>query len=256
MSLNAAALIIGINKYSASGIPVLSGCVSDALGAAKWLVSIGVPSERIIVHAVSHEKLPTFPAGIHLKKSADLLSLRASMRKLSKDSGDHLYIFISGHGMHVLGTGPIVLCQNYLVDDDKMPNLHINDYINWFRSFPYRNQFLFYDACQDWTAASGHISQVHAQGTGEDPGSYKPSKHNAFTALYACGAGETAWAGDNRGGVLIHHTLDALEPQKWVTLNPDGPRQEAIVYDWQMGTRSVNLQPLFQNLIYPTLSLR
>ena len=90
MTLNADALIIGIDKYDCPDIPALPGCVTDAVAAAKWLIKIGVPPGRIIAHVSPLSSTP-FQAGI-VVLAADDDAIRASLAKLAKDgSGDKLF---------------------------------------------------------------------------------------------------------------------------------------------------------------------
>ncbi|WP_029557431.1 caspase family protein [Xanthobacter sp. 91] len=247
MTLNADALIIGIDKYDSAQIRPLPGCVNDAVTAANWLIAIGVPVERIIVH-VSPLAQEAFAAGINVKP-ADDSAIRASFKRLSKGAGgDQLFVFMSGHGKHVLGAGPVFLCQDYYVYESTRENLAIIEYIEWFRSWRYRDQFLFYDACQDDTASIGEISAVEASGPDAPAGTYSPDPAVAFTVCYACSPGERAWAGDGRG-VLVRYSLAALDPTFWNAVDANAPEQDAIVYDWGTGKRVVDLVRLFTNTI-------
>jgi hypothetical protein len=247
VTLNADALIIGIDKYDCGDIQPLPGCVNDAVAAAKWLIAISVPPKRIIAH-VSPLNPELFPADV-VVLAADDKAVRASFAKLAKSgSGDKLFLFMSGHGKYVPGAGPIFLCQDYYVNGSTRENLKIEEYIPWLRSWRYRDQFLFYDACQDATASVGQLSSVQASGPDPLPGTFQPDSGVAFTACYACSPGETAWAGDGRG-VLVRHSLDELDPKLWDDLHPDAPEQDAIQYDWTTGARVVDLDKLFTNII-------
>ena len=193
------------------------------MAAAKWLIKIGVPPGRIIAHVSPLSSTP-FQAGI-VVLAADDDAIRASLAKLAKDgSGDKLFLFMSGHGKYVPGAGPIFLCQDYYVKGTRK-NLKIDEFITWFCSWRYRDQFLFYDACQDATASVGQLSSVQASGPDPPPGAYEPDPEVGLAACYACRAGQTAWAGDGRG-VLIRHSLDELEPTLWDNLDPDAPEQD------------------------------
>ncbi|WP_316231116.1 caspase family protein [Bradyrhizobium sp. SZCCHNR1051] len=247
MKLNADALIIGIDRYDRTDFPELPGCVNDAVAAAKWLLDIGVPPERIIAH-VSPMDPHQFPGGL-IVLPADAKAIRLSFTKLSeKGAGDKLFLFMSGHGKHVLGEGPLFLCQDFMVGNDPSYNLKIDEYIGWLRSWRYRDQFLFYDACQDATASVRQIGDVKGSGPTAVIGTYRPDPAVAFTACYACSAGERAWAGDGRG-VLVRYALEELDPKLWAGLHNDDPEQDAIVYDWSTGTRIVDLNELFKNII-------
>ena len=250
MTLNADALIIGIDKYDCAEIQPLPGCVNDAVTAAKWLIAIGVPPTRIIAHISplnKTDKTP-FPPGV-VALAADDKGIRASFAKLAKNgSGDKLFLFMSGHGKYVPGAGPIFLCQDYYVNESLRENLKIEAYVEWFRSWRYRDQFLFYDACQDATVSVGQISPVQALGPDAQPGTFQPDNEVSFTACYACSAGQTAWAGDGRG-VLIRYALEELDPNLWDKLHPDDQEQLAVKYDWKTGARVVDLDGLFTEII-------
>jgi hypothetical protein len=252
VTLNADAIIIGIDRYDRTDFPALPGCVNDAVSATNWLIMIGVPPARIIAH-VAPLNAAQFPAGT-IVLPANIDAILASFAKLSKTGkGDKLFIFMSGHGKSVPGAGPVFLCQDYLVNDITRANLKIDEYIEWFQSWRYRDQFLFYDACQDSTASLGQLSSVRAVGPDAQPGTYKPDPNNALTACYACSAGERPWAGDGRG-VLIRYSLQELDPQLWADLQADDPEQDAIQYDWTTGARVVDLDRLFTNIISVKIS--
>jgi caspase domain-containing protein len=248
VTLNADAVIIGVDEYDRQGIMKLPGCVNDAVNAAKWLINIGMPPNRIIAHIAPFDP-KLLPAGV-TALTADDKSIRASFNKLSKGgSGDKLFLFMSGHGRYVTdGGGPVFLCQDYYVNDSTRENLAIEEYIDWFRSWRYRDQFLFYDACQDDTASLGQISPVYASGPDAQPGTYAQDPNVSFTVCYSCSPGQRAWAGDGRG-VLVRFALEELAPALWANLHPDDPEQDAIQYDWLTGSRVVDLDRLFTNII-------
>jgi hypothetical protein len=247
VTLNADALIIGIDKYDRPDFPTLPGCVNDAVSAAKWLIGMGVPPKRIIAH-VSPLDAQKFPDGV-VVLPADAKSIRLSFIGLSENgSGDKLFLFMSGHGKHVLGEGPLFLCQDFMVGNDTSYNLKIDEYIEWFQSWRYRDQFLLYDACQDATASIRQIGDVKGTGPAAVIGTYKADPTVAFTACYACSPGERAWAGDGRG-VLVRYALEELDPKLWAGLHDDDPEQDAIRYDWLTGARVVDLECLFTNII-------
>jgi hypothetical protein len=249
--LNAAAVVIGIDRYDRPGVPALPGCVSDALLATNWLLSIGVPADRISVHIGPDQAQPTFPVPT---KAADIRTVQSALHALKGGSGDQLFLFISGHGKYVAGAGPVFCCQDYNVEQDETrENLQIEAFIYWFCSLNYRDQFLFYDACQDDAASFDQISRLVPMGPRDPVGTYRPIASNAFTACFACSPGQTAWAGDGRG-VLIRYALEKLDLSSWQTLDRDAPEQDAVDYNWATGERVIDLRKLFPQNIAPQIT--
>lgn len=246
MTIDADALIVGVDKYDSGLIRTLDGCVNDARRAARLLIEIGMDPKRITIHT-SETDLDTFPNGVIVRPATDR-AIRASFKALSRRGGDQLFLFFSGHGKSVPGFGPIFLCQDYYVDESPRENLAIKQYVDWFLSWNYRDQFLFYDACQDQTTSVGRISPVEPSGPDAAPGSYAINQSAALTACYPCSEGETTWAGDGHG-VLVRNVLAAMAPAAWTDLDPDAPEQDAIDYNWTTGERVVDLARLFRNII-------
>src|SRR5260370_37278450 len=127
--MNASALIIGIDRYDLAEIKQLSGCVADAFDAARWLRKLGVPAERIFLHVSKSAASPSTdpPATI---RSADLDTILQSIKALSKGQGDKLFVFMSGHGLHVRADGPIFLAKDY-GSVSTIKNLKDDDYLEY-----------------------------------------------------------------------------------------------------------------------------
>jgi Caspase domain len=205
MALKASALIIGIDKSDLPEIKQLSGCVADAFDATKWLLKLGVPAQSIFLHVSKSAASPAEDPPV-LVRSADLDSILQSIKALSNGQGDKLFVFMSGHGLHVRADGPIFLTKDYGSVSTKK-NLKIEEYLEFFRSWPYRDQFLFYDACQNPTAAIGQVSPVQAEGPDRARGTYDPSDLNAMTACYSASAGQRAWDGKGHGILVGQYAL-------------------------------------------------
>lgn len=250
MPLNASALVIGVDVYDRADIPRLTGCAADACAAANWLVRIGVPADNIFLH-LSQPVGATRPRTPVAVLEADMDSLNRSMQALQKRGGDQLFVLMSGHGLYVPVEGPIFLPSNYASPSTRT-NLKINEYIRWFQSWPYRDQFLFYDACQNPTAAIGQVSAVQATGPDPDPATYRPLDGNGLIACYAVSPGQEAWAGDG-SGVLTSQVIGELDPAHWASLSADAEQQDAILYDWTTGERRVDLKDLFNSIIKPAI---
>ena len=174
--LNASALVVGVDRYDVPEIPVLSGCVNDAFAATEWLLKIGVSPNRIFLHLAPSGSRGIQYAGV-TTAPADLDSILGSITALSKGGGDQLFVFMSGHGLYVPADGAIFLPQDYGVNGRTRNNLKIDEYVRWFLSWAYRDQFLFYDACQNATASIGQVKSC--------PGGWaRPSVHG-LCALFA-----------------------------------------------------------------------
>jgi hypothetical protein len=247
---NASALVIGIDKYDLNEIPVLSGCVLDAFNATDWLLKLGVPPGNIYLHVA---KSPTSPANdpAVTVRAADLDSILLSIKALANGQGDKLFVFMSGHGLYVRPEGPIFLAKDYGVATTKK-NLCIDEYVNYFLSWPYRDQFLFYDACQNPTAVLGQISPVDPQGPDLKGGIYQPSPDCAMTACFSASAGQMAWAGTGRG-VLVEHLLEEIANASAAGLSATDRRQKSVIYDWSTGARQLDMNILFKDVIAPKI---
>jgi S-(hydroxymethyl)glutathione synthase len=244
--MKASALIIGIDKYDLTEIKQLSGCVADAFDATKWLLKLGVPAESIFLHVSKSAASPAEDPPV-LVRSADLDGILQSIKALSNGQGDKLFVFMSGHGLHVRADGPIFLTKDYGSVSTKK-NLKVEEYLEFFRSWPYRDQFLFYDACQSPTAAIGQVSPVQAEGPDRARGTYDPSDLNAMTACYSASAGQRAWDGKEHG-ILVGHTLRELDLNKLKQLRPTDRRQNSVLYDWSSGARRLDLKLIFDDVI-------
>jgi S-(hydroxymethyl)glutathione synthase len=244
--MNASALIIGIDRYDLAEIKQLSGCVADAFDATTWLLKLGVPAERIFLHVSRSTVSPSVDPPVNIR-SADLDTILQSIKALSKEQGDKLFIFMSGHGLHVRADGPIFLAKDYGSVSTKK-NLKIDEYLLYFLSWPYRDQFLFYDACQTPTAAIGQVSPVQAEGPDRTRGNYDPSDLNAMTACYSASAGQKAWDGKGHG-ILVGHVLRELDPDKLRQLRPTDRQQNSVLYDWSSGARQLDLKLIFDDVI-------
>lgn len=252
MPLSAYALVIGVDAYERPEIPRLTGCAADAGSAANWLVRIGVPAANVFLHVSQADgALPLrTPCDV---QPADLDSITRSMQALKVRGGDQLFVFMSGHGLYVPVDGPIFLPANYASPSTRA-NMKINEYIRWFLSWPYRDQYLFYDACQNPTAAIGQVSAVQATGPDPDPATYAPLDGSGLTACYAVSPGQEAWAGDG-SGVLIGQVVGGLDPARWAKMAADAQEQDAVLYDWTTGQRRIDLKALFNGVLKPAIEM-
>lgn len=250
---HASALIVGIGQYDEPLIPSLDGCVYDARRALKWLRRIGVSDANIMLHLS-----PPPPGGKLdglLAQDARADTIMRSLTVLSAGSGDQLFLFLSGHGLNIPGArgGRVFLAQDYASDVPfSLKNFRMDGFIQWMLSWRYREQFLFYDACQNPTAEIGRVSLVN----GTDPPGLGGLPINAASGMLGCysaSPSQTAWAGDGEG-VLMRHVLDALDPDALEALDPDDEMQTVIMHDWRSGRRLVNMRALFEDILAPAIS--
>jgi len=253
MTLDAAALIVGIDQYDDPLIPGLSGNVYGAKLAVHWLVGIGVPTSRIRLHLSPSADAADF-AGI-TARPARLDEILQSLGGLSGEHGDQLFVFLCGHGLDVPGGGggPVLLAQDYgsLVPNSRK-NLRLQGLVEWAVRWPFSRQFLFYDACQSASASVGRVSLVEPQ----DPTVLAALPVQFSGALLECSSaspGQTAWAGTGKG-VLVRHVLHAIEAATSSSLPDDAQEQDSILFDWTSGRRELDLRRLFNDIVAPAIT--
>jgi hypothetical protein len=244
---DAFALVIGVDTYHASDIPNLPGCVDDALQAVTWLLKIGVPADRIFLHIESEVSAP---GGVVARK-AKRDDIWDSMLKLSRQGASQFFVFMSGHGLHTGRDGPIFLTADYSTERTSQ-NLGVDEHLRWFRSWAFRDQYVFYDACQNMIVATGQVSPVRVRLPDIASDAYTPSIENAQTVCWSASASQRALAGNGRG-VMMRKILDQLDPDALAALPPEAQQQDAIIYNWATGERGVHLKPLFDNLVAPDI---
>jgi len=254
MTRNAAALVVGIDRYDDNGIPILSGSIHDGKIAVAWLRKIGVPVARIHLHASPCPALPADLDGVPIL-SARLDDILGSLDALSRDRGDQLFLFLSGHGLNVPGAtgGAIFLARDYGSGlPNSLKNMRMQGYIQWMLSWQFRDQFLFYDACQNPSTSIGRVSLVKAI----DPpmlDALPVTFTGGMLACFSASPGQTAWAGTG-DGVLVRHVLEELDPDALAGMAPDAQQQDSVMYDWSTGSRRLDLRSLFGAIIAPAIT--
>ena len=243
--MNASALIVGID--GCNQIPQLSGSALDALEAADWLLAIGVPPERIRLHAEPQSgQTLTAPVGVAVNPpSRD--AIWASILAIKKESGDRLYVFLSGHGYYLAELGPIFLTKDWSEDfPDK--NIDILSFAGFFRSLSFRDQLFVVDACQSYAMDSVYRSRVPA--SKPNVPAWTPDPQNALTLCCAADQGQFAVVVDGRG-LLTRNLLATLKDAQ--ASGPPSVARDALVYDWSTGSRKLDLNPLFELVISPAV---
>mgnify|MGYP002718581627 FL=1 len=250
---DAYALVIGIDQYERDGIPTLPHCVDDGLAAVSWLRSIEVPDNRILLHLSPSTGRNVNAGGIAVH-GCDHRSIVQSINSLKKAKADQLFVILSGHGLYAISKS-VFLPSDYGVDEITSNNFWLDEYLRYFMSWDFRRQYIIYNACKEPIATIGRVPPVMARGPEAHPDSYKPAAGNALTVCHAAAPDEKAWSGD-AGGTLVSELLDALAPEKLSSMDPLDPLQSAIIYDWDTGTREVDLKEIFDQAVAPRFALR
>jgi hypothetical protein len=249
-AMSDAALVIGIDEYDNASIPKLSGCVADAYGAVAWLLGQGIEPKNVFLHVAKADAKAGIDPAVKVNP-ADFKAVAKSVNELSRRVGERLFVVLSGHGLHVREDGPIFLLQDYAEPSAKS-NLAIREYLDYFRSWSFKDQFVFYDACQNPTSVIGQTSAVQAQGPDPDRGTYDPLPGNALTACYSASPGQRALEVEGRG-LLIRRLLVELDLPRLETLSPADPRQNCVRYDWYTGARQLDLKEIFDSQVRPAI---
>lgn len=245
--MQASALVVGIDQYDHA--PALSGAVQDALEMVQWLLQTGLQPGRIRLNiSASPGATVALPNGI-AANGANWADIRDSINAIRAESGDRLYVLLSGHGYYLAEAGPIFLCRDWSPDDNPDRNLGIYAHADFFSSLPFVDQFFVVDACQGYDVDPIYRSNM---GPGLPPvRNTTPDARNGLTLCCAASQGQLAVV-DNGRGLLTRHLLTALGAagQGNVPLTA----QDALVLDWQQGTMQLDLRPLFQYMVSPAVA--
>jgi hypothetical protein len=238
-----AALVVGIDQYDYA--PALSGTVSDALEMVEWLLSIGVPPDRIRLHLAPIPADPNLLHGIIAQDATrqDIWNSILAIRSMP-GQGRRLYVLLSGHGFYLAEGGPVFLCRDWSPDDNPDRNLGIYAHADFFCSLSFKDQFLVLDACQNYDIDSIYRSNI-------PPGlpptkSTIPDPANGLTLCCAASQGQLAIIDQGRG-LLTRNLLAALRAAGRGQV--PAAAQDSLVLDWQSGDLNIDLRPLFQYVV-------
>ncbi|MFT4955743.1 MAG: hypothetical protein ACI8U3_002142 [Brevundimonas sp.] len=243
--MNAAAIIVGIDDYP--HLDKLDGSVADALETVDWLLGIGVAPERIRLHLAPRTQ-PVVPAGV-IVRDANRDAIWASMRHLqNNETGDILYVFLSGHGYYLARSGPIFLAQDWSADASSR-NLDIGAYADYLRGLRFRNVLFVVDACQNRDVDSVYVSQI--RGSPPDDASVDPRAENGL--LLCCATEQDQYAPIVQGRGLLTRTL--LAALRDAHMNLPATAGDALVFNWTSGEAEIDLMPLYQHVVTPRIRL-
>lgn len=237
--MNAAALVVGIDEYES--LPGLSGCTTDALEAVDWLMSIGVEPKRIRLHLATSRAV-SIPEGV-IRLTAERDAIWKSIVGLRQETGERLFVFLSGHGYFILESGPIFLAQDWSSDNSNK-NMDVWAFARHFQGLKFRDTLFVVDACQNQDTADIYRSTVDVAGPGKK---ITPKPQNGVLLCCAAAQGQYAPVVDGRGLLtrkllqVLREAPDAIPPNA----------REAFVYDWRTGSARLNLLPLFRFVVAP-----
>lgn len=238
--MDAAALVVGIDDYAA--LPKLSGCATDALDAADWLVSIGVPSERIRLHVASAQAIAA-PAGV-VVQPARRDDIWGSILDIKAESGERLFVFLSGHGYYLAEAGPIFLAQDWSRGFSSK-NLDIESYADFFQGLKFKDTLFVVDACQNYDMDPIYRSGIEPS----KPDDKKVLPDPDRGVLLCCAAAQGQYAPVVNGRGLLTRKLLAVLREAPRTIPRDA--RGAYVYHWRTGTAKLDLWPLFKFVVAP-----
>jgi hypothetical protein len=226
-------LVVGIDEYDEESIPRLGGAAADAIAAVVWLRALRVPDKQIKLHVAPNTKVERALNSLALPyESASLSAIWKSIQILKKNSGDRLFVFLSGHGIYEPTKGRLFLTQD--ASRDAMTNLGIDLYITYLRSLNYSSQFLIMDGCQNYPYTPTRRMSIDAVlYPGVAPPTPKPE--NSLVALFAASQGERVPEIHERGAYLRHFFGQAA---------PSAPNADAVVLDFTTGRKCVTVRRL------------
>jgi hypothetical protein len=148
------ALVVGIERYEAGGAWDLDGPASDAARFTSWLLSRGVPADRILLFLSPLEDKPPgvlLPAGVTAVPAGREPVTSAITRTLPEWRGDLLWLFWAGHGVLTRDDHLRLFFADATTDDKR--NLDLNSLLTALRSDRYAGfarQIGVVDACQTY----------------------------------------------------------------------------------------------------------
>jgi hypothetical protein len=214
---------------------------------ANWLLSIGVDPKRLYLHiAPPSRQAAVPPTGLTIKPAARD-EIWSSIDDISKQRGDRLYVFLSGHGYYLAATGPIFLTQDWSKKFlDK--NLDILSFAGFFRSLSFTDQLFVVDACQNYATDPIYRSPIPPSGPSIQ--NWTPQPANGLILCTAASQGQYAVVSQGRG-LLIRNLLGAVK--ELMADKVPLVAGDAIEYNWQTGARRLDLKPLFDFVVKPVV---
>ncbi|MEO6397475.1 MAG: hypothetical protein ABIP13_03295 [Tepidiformaceae bacterium] len=239
------ALVVGIDRYNDDTVPPLDGAAADALAAVQWLRRLGVPDTQILLHTVASPTTAPAIAALGLPNGstdASFDAIDASLVTLSESAGDRLYVFLAGHAVYEPSDGRLFLCQDFANRGAlTTKTLGIDALARYLLSYPFPEQFLFMDGCQNfsYSAARRRKFRTALDGTTVTP----DEANNGLLTVFGASMGELAQERNGRGA-FFGTLLPALDPALLASLPPQQGLGRAITLDFQTGESLIDLEQL------------
>jgi hypothetical protein len=234
--MNASALVVGIDKYT--DVPQLSGAVTNAVEVVNWLATIGVPAARTRLHVD-----PT-PAGLDpalILAAPTRQAIKDSLFNIANESGDRLFVFLTGHGLYIPGEGAVFLTQEWKDPNRLDANFGMPQLVDYLMSLRFRDQLLVCDACQNPSNLATQRARIPPEGVGVT--GFTPNyATNGLILCQAATEGQFSYLVNGRS-LLTPKLIQTLKDA--ATGSPPRGAEDAIVHDWTTGDRKLDLKPLF-----------
>lgn len=235
--MNAAALVIGVNAYPRVDAD-LKGCVDDAVDAVNWLIEIGVPAERIRAH-ISPKDQHTLPDKVAVGE-ATRNDVSESVADLLGESGDQLFIFLSGHGLYAEQAGTIFLLSDFDRNNRTDRNIPVHELADLCLYSGFKDTLIVFDACQNADKTNDAYRSKIAPGSLPNLGGHPKDGHAVFLAMAAAKLTKAPVIKDR--SLLTTLLLQAMKDAA-----NQVPMESAEIcdYDWNTGTAKLNFTELF-----------
>jgi hypothetical protein len=205
------ALVVGIERYDADRTWDLDGPASDAVRFTSWLLSRGVPADRILVFlSPLEDKSPSvpLPPGVSASPARREPVTSAITRILPEWRGDLLWLFWAGHGVLTRDDRLRLFFADATTDDKR--NLDLSSLLTALRSDRYAGfprQIGVVDACQTYADRLQLATTLPAEAL--PYGQPLPGREQFF--LYAAGPGQVAVnLGSVRAGLFSRAVMAEL----------------------------------------------
>lgn len=238
-TMDAAAIVVGINEYH-DPVPRLTGSVADAEQVAHWLVSIGVPPGRIVLHIGGSREAP--PTGVIVIEDASRDAIWRTFYDLQnrQATGEILFVFMAGHGYYLSQGGPIFIAQDWdYGSTDK--NFALNSYAEFCRSLGFARTLFFVDACQNKDVDDIYRSKIRA---GEPGVPFTPNTERGTLLCCATKQGQYAPVVDGSGLYTRRFLQMARNFPETIRESTD-----SNVYDWTTGRVQLDVRKLLDNAV-------
>jgi hypothetical protein len=232
------AIVVGIDTYE--NFRHLAGAANDAARAVRWLRSLQVPHQQIMLHAAPCAAAQATIGQLEpTRLGCTAPEILRSFRHLKSKRGSRLFVFLAGHGLSDAGGTRVFVTQE--ADQDVIDNIGIDWAGRFLRSLAFKRQFLIMDGCLNRLSGpkvrprftEGHISSAA-----------EPTQRDDVLQLlcYAAGAGEYAREIDGHG---------VFSSALFAALDPEHPAPECVNIDDRTGAVQLDIVRAVQYVAEP-----